>query len=106
LISVKVLNSTDWALFTDVIAGIEWVVDQANLAGSNRPVINMSLQADFVYTPLNDAVNNAVAAGVVVVVAGGNYRKNACETSPASAINAARQQRMTQKHPSPIMDHA
>lgn len=37
---------------------------------------------------INDAVNKLVAQGVVVVVASGNYKSNACNSSPASASSA------------------
>jgi subtilisin family serine protease len=87
LIAVKVLNSQGSGSWGGIIAGIDWVVAQANLAGSNRAVINMSLGGGFT-SALNDAVNNAVAAGVVVAVAGGNENQDACRVSPASAANA------------------
>jgi subtilisin family serine protease len=87
MIAVKVLNSQGSGSSADIIAGINWVVveDQLSL---NRAVINMSLGANGVYTPLNDAVNNAVKAGVVVAVAAGNSNVDACGTTPASAADA------------------
>jgi subtilisin family serine protease len=87
LIAVKVLNSQGSGSWAGIIAGIDWVVAQANLTGSNRAVINMSLGGGFT-SALNDAVNNAVAVGVVVAVAGGNENQDACRVSPASAANA------------------
>jgi subtilisin family serine protease len=47
----------------------------------------MSLGFPFIVEPVDDAVNNAVAAGIVVVVAAGNSNVDACGFSPASAAN-------------------
>ena len=59
---------------SDVIAGIEWVV--ANRALYNIRVINLSLGHPVTEAcstdPLCEAVNQAVQAGIVVVVAAGN----------------------------------
>ena len=48
----------------------------------------MPLSGDF-SAPLNTAVDNAVAAGVVVTVAAGNENTNAATKSPASAPTGA-----------------
>jgi subtilisin family serine protease len=85
LISVKVLNSRGSGSIADVIDGIGWVVNRATLAGSNRAVINMSLGTSRVNGSFNRAADNAVQAGVTVVVAGGNGSRKACKGSPASA---------------------
>jgi subtilisin family serine protease len=85
LIAVKVLDSTGSGSFSWVIAGINWVV--ANADPNRRAVINLSLGGG-AYTPVNDAVNNAVAAGVIVAVSAGNGNEDACGRSPASAASA------------------
>jgi subtilisin family serine protease len=69
LIAVKVLDATGSGTLDGVIAGIDWVVGQSR---PNGAVANLSLTAAQVIVSINDAVNAAVAAGVVVVVAGGN----------------------------------
>ena len=46
------------------------------------------MDAAVVIGSINTAVNNAVAAGVAIVVAGGNSDSDACSTSPASATSA------------------
>jgi subtilisin family serine protease len=84
LISVKVLNSEGSGSITGIIAAIDWVARQPRL---NPAVINMSLGSAKNYA-VNRAVNNAVAAGIVVAVAGGNSNRDACNASPASATNA------------------
>lgn len=50
-------------------------------------VANMSLGGGF-SSSLNLAVNNAVAAGITMVVAAGNDSTDACTKSPASAASA------------------
>jgi subtilisin family serine protease len=85
LIAVKVLNSQGSGSAAGAIAGINWVVTNAD--PDRRAVINMSIGGGL-DIPLNEAVNNAVAAGVVVVVAAGNSNADACGFSPASAADA------------------
>jgi subtilisin family serine protease len=84
LIAVKVLNSQGSGSIADIIAGIDWVTTQSR---TNGAVINMSLGSSRVNRAMNTAVNTAVAAGVTVVVAGGNANKDACRVSPASAAD-------------------
>lgn len=64
--AVKVLNSSGSGYMSNVIAGIDWAV------ANNMDVVNMSLGAPSGTQSLEDAVNNAYNAGVVVVVAAGN----------------------------------
>ena len=83
LIPVRVLGCDGSGTTSGVIAGIDWV------AGSSlRPAVaNMSLGGGF-SSALNAAVANAVAHGVVMVVAAGNDNADACNASPASAPSA------------------
>jgi subtilisin family serine protease len=87
LIAVKVFDSTGSGTVASVIAGIDFVVQQSQLR-PNRAVANLSIDAQVVIKSVNIAVNNAVAAGVVMVVAGGNSDADACLTTPASATKA------------------
>jgi serine protease AprX len=77
LVNVRVLGADGSGLTSDVIAGIEWVV--ANRARYNIRVINLSVghpPTEACFTdPLCQAVNQAVQAGIVVVVAAGNTGK-------------------------------
>jgi subtilisin family serine protease len=74
LVNVRVLGADGSGLTSDVIAGIEWVV--ANRELYNIRVINLSLGHPVTEgcstDPLCEAVNQAVQAGIVVVVAAGN----------------------------------
>lgn len=66
-----------------IIAAVEEVEKQKKNNPTMKAVINLSLGGDK-FEPLNDAVKSAVANGIVVVVAAGNSKKDACKYSPAS----------------------
>jgi subtilisin family serine protease len=74
LVNVRVLGADGTGFTSDVIAGIDWAV--ANRARYNIRVINLSLghpvDESSSTDPLCLAVQRAVNAGVVVVVAAGN----------------------------------
>ena len=74
LVNVRVLDADGGGLTSDVIAGLDWVV--ANRQLYNIRVINLSLghppTEGCSTDPLCEAVNQAVQAGIVVVVAAGN----------------------------------
>lgn len=64
LIGVKVLSDAGSGAYSDIIAGIDWVVTQAK--STNRPsVINCSLGG-----PQSDALNNAAKSAIN---SGGRY---------------------------------
>ena len=83
IVGVRVLGCNGSGSNSGVIAGINWVKNNA----SGPSVANMSLGGG-VSQATDDAVNNAVAAGVSFVVAAGNDNSNACNYSPARAANA------------------
>jgi subtilisin family serine protease len=85
LISVKVFDSTGSGTVGAVLAGIDWIVGRPR---PNGAIANLSMDAEGIIGSINTAVKNAVAAGVVMVVAGGNSDSDACSTSPASASDA------------------
>lgn len=77
LIDVRVLGADGVGLTSDVIDGIDWVID--NAATFNIRIINLSLghavmePADT--DPLCEAVKRAVDAGIVVIASAGNRGK-------------------------------
>jgi hypothetical protein len=79
LVNVRVLGADGSGFTSDVIDGIEWVV--ANRTLYNIRVMNLSLGHPVTEScstdPLCQAVNQAVQAGIVVVVAAGNAGKAA-----------------------------
>jgi subtilisin family serine protease len=83
LIAIRVLGCTGRAPWSQVIAGIDWLI-----ANHEKPAVaNMSLGGSY-SAALNAALENAVAAGITFAVAAGNQSGNACDYSPASAVSA------------------
>ncbi|KAL7748241.1 hypothetical protein RI367_006427 [Sorochytrium milnesiophthora] len=87
LVAVKVLGGDGSGSNADVVAGINWVAQQAQNSGNTQNVANMSLGGSFDQST-NDAVEAAIAAGVTFGVAAGNDNADACNGSPSSAPNA------------------
>jgi serine protease AprX len=76
LVNVKLGASNGAVDVTQVIAGIDWVVEHAKDPGLNIRVISLSYGTDSLQSsgidPLAYAVENAWKRGIVVVAAGGN----------------------------------
>lgn len=87
LYGVRVLDCNGSGSTADVIEGIDYVISQKNASPGTPVVANMSLGGGL-SASLNDAVERAVAAGVVFAVAAGNENTDACNKSPASAPSA------------------
>ena len=83
VVGVRVLGCNGSGSNSGVIAGINWVKNNA----SGPSVANMSLGGG-ASQATDDAVNNAVASGISFVVAAGNDNRSACSYSPARAANA------------------
>jgi subtilisin family serine protease len=83
LVAVRVLNCQGSGTYSGIIAGVDWVKNNA----SRPAVANMSLGGSL-SSSLNTAVSNAVNSGVVFAVAAGNSNANACYYSPAATPNA------------------
>jgi serine protease AprX len=75
IVSLRVLDEKGAGLASDVIEAIDWAIE--NRRAYNIRVINLSLGAPVVQPyrddPLCEAVERAVAAGIVVVAAAGNH---------------------------------
>ncbi|MBW8832056.1 MAG: S8 family peptidase [Burkholderiales bacterium] len=75
IFDVKVLDAAGNGELGDVLAGIDWVIYHAR--EYNIRVLNVSLASDssesYLTDPLCRAVRSAVASGITVVVAAGNY---------------------------------
>lgn len=83
IVPVRVLDCAGSGTLSGVIAGVDWVTENAQ-----RPaVVNMSLGGGY-HAPLNEAVENSSALGITYVVAAGNESTDACSRSPASAPSA------------------
>ncbi|MBI1930785.1 S8 family serine peptidase [Candidatus Poribacteria bacterium] len=70
--ALKVLNSSGFGSFANVIAAIDFVTQNA----SQIEVVNMSLGGTSQLNSLRTAIQNSVNAGVVYVVAAGNSRQD------------------------------
>ena len=90
LVDVKVLDGRGEGELSDVLAGIDWVI--AHAKQHNIRVLNVSLAADSTESHLTDplcqALRGAGAAGIVVVVAAGNYGKDAAGQERYGTITA------------------
>lgn len=79
LVGVRVLDGNGKGTYERVIKGIQWVLD--NREKYNIKVMNLSLvapvQSPYWADPLNQAIMQAWAEGIVVVVAAGNTGPNA-----------------------------
>lgn len=80
---VRVLNCSGSGSNSGVIAGVDWV----RVNHIAPAVANMSLGGG-ISSALDTAVNNLHNANVTIAVAAGNSNANACNSSPARAVNA------------------
>ncbi|KAJ3111000.1 serine protease [Phlyctochytrium bullatum] len=98
IVAVKVLRSNGSGTLSDVVKGVEWVVDrhlaqvsQAVRSGkaktSVKSVANMSLGGGS-SPALDKAVDAAVESGIHFAVAAGNSGDDACDYSPAASEQA------------------
>ncbi|MEU6075410.1 S8 family peptidase [Micromonospora sp. NPDC047074] len=78
LVAVRVLDCTGSGTLAGVIAGVDWVTQNA----VKPAVANMSLGGGASAT-LDNAVTNSIRSGVTYAVAAGNSTANACNSSPA-----------------------
>jgi subtilisin family serine protease len=81
--AIKVLDSSGAGSISDIIAGIDYVTAHSN----EIDVVNLSFGCECSSPALDAAINNAVQAGVVFVVAAGNDHKDASSFSPARNPN-------------------
>jgi serine protease len=86
LVAVRVLDCQGSGTDAGVIAGVNWV--KTNAATLSGPAVaNMSLGGG-ASTSLDNAVKQAIAAGVTFALAAGNENQNACNTSPSRVPEA------------------
>jgi len=80
---VKVLDNRGSGYTSEIVAGIDWVADNANTI----EVANMSLSGSGYNQAEYDAIQGAVDAGVAFAVAAGNSDADANDYSPAAFGN-------------------
>ncbi len=88
VVSVKVGDSSGAVDVSQIIAGIDWVVEHAHSGGLNIRVLNVSLGTDstqwYGSDPLAHAAENAWRHGIVVVAAVGNDGTSKSVADPAT----------------------
>lgn len=87
IVPVRVLGCTGFGSFSQVIAGLEWILSPENPNSKTQAVVNMSLGGNASAT-IDAAVTKLTNSGIVVVVAAGNSNADACNYSPARAPSA------------------
>lgn len=85
LIPVRVLGCDAAGQWSDVIAGLDWMV--ANHPAGASAIANLSLSGRASRT-VDAAVARAISAGIAVTVAAGNDGGDACKTSPGRVPGA------------------
>jgi subtilisin family serine protease len=83
LVGVRVLNCSGSGTNAGVIAGVNWVTQNA----AKPAVANMSLGGG-VSTALDNAVAASISSGVTYALAAGNSTANACNSSPSRVASA------------------
>lgn len=91
LVAVKMSNCEGDSSAQTIIDGLNWIIKNK----TGPAVVNLSSNfgdpstwKGSVEQVVDDAVNNAVSKGLVVVVSAGNWNLDACTTTPASASGA------------------
>ena len=87
IVPVRVLGCTGSGAFSQVIAGLEWILSPQNPNPKTQAVVNMSLGGSASST-IDAAVTKLTNSGITVVVAAGNDNNDACLKSPARAPSA------------------
>ena len=86
LYSIKILNCRNSGSYSGLLSGLNFVVSRVRKTG-RRSVVSMSLIGPF-SKAANEAVRKAESEGIIVVVAAGNFKRDACDYSPASSEEA------------------
>ncbi|KAI8369028.1 peptidase S8/S53 domain-containing protein [Blakeslea trispora] len=87
IVSVKTLDNKGNGHLSDLLTGLQWVVDQHVSKPNAKSIVNLSLGA-FYSQATNDAIEQAMSLGIHFVVAAGNYGEDACKYSPSSTPGA------------------
>ncbi|KAG8723507.1 subtilisin-like serine protease [Ceratobasidium sp. 395] len=86
VIAVKVLSDGGSGAYSDIIAGVNWVVSSAKASG--RPSIATLSLGGSANSALDNAIVSAINSGVHFTIAAGNSNVDAANTSPARVAAA------------------
>lgn len=84
LVSVQVLNDQGEGSLSGMLLGLEYVLDQKLASPETPMIVNFSVSGRH-HPLLDEAVEQAVQAGIPVIAAAGNHNKSACQYSPGSS---------------------
>lgn len=88
LVSVRVLDCANRGFVTDMVAGIDWAIDDRK---SGQPaVMNLSVYTDSPSVSYDAAIAAAVSDGITVCVLAGNGTANNSSATDACSISPAR----------------
>ncbi|KAG9083430.1 subtilisin-like serine protease [Ceratobasidium sp. UAMH 11750] len=87
IFSVKVLSDKGAGAYSDIIAGVNWVVQQFQADKSKPSIATMSLGGP-ANNAMDDAVRSAISKGVHFTIAAGNSNVDASTSSPARVQGA------------------
>ncbi|XWV26485.1 hypothetical protein QJ857_gp0584 [Tupanvirus soda lake] len=85
--SVKVLNNSGNGSVGNIIAGIDWILANRGKIWNGYGILNMSFSGS-ANSALDDAINKAISAALIPVIAAGNESSDALNFSPARVQNA------------------
>ncbi|GAX29196.1 hypothetical protein FisN_28Lh025 [Fistulifera solaris] len=88
LMDVKVFGNDRLTSFSAIRAGFDYIIAEKRANPTIPMVINLSLGTVGVKPEYEVAINEAVAANIVVVVAAGNNASDSCQNSPSYVKNA------------------
>jgi hypothetical protein len=83
---VNIMSCTGTGTVYSLAKGVTWIINQMTIT-KKRSIVNLSIESNA--NPLIDAlVTNLFKNNVIVVVAAANFNEDACNYSPARAVNA------------------
>lgn len=82
IVSVKVIDADSRAAISNIVQGVSWIIDDHNKNPGQKSVINYSAVGS-ISEARTYAINQATAAGIMVVTAAGNVAADACSYGPA-----------------------
>jgi hypothetical protein len=83
--SVRVLSCSKHGSVVNTIKGLDYIIALKKKNPQRKIVVVCALLAYYVRKDLNSEVEEAALAGIPMVVAAGNYRRDACHFSPAAS---------------------
>jgi subtilisin family serine protease len=87
LVAIRVLDADGSGYYSDIIAGLNYILQWQTNNPTKKAIVNMSLGGP-ANTSFDNAVKKLLTANIPVVVAGGNEAQNVSFVSPARIPNA------------------